>query len=98
MTVPHTAVLRLEHLSTEFPTERGVVRAVESVDLDVAAGECLGVVGESGSGKSATFQSVLGILRPPGRIVGGTDPVRGTRSRQRCPSGSCARSAAARSL
>jgi oligopeptide/dipeptide ABC transporter ATP-binding protein len=71
MTAPHTALLRLEHLSAEFPTERGIVRAVESVDLDVAAGECLGVVGESGSGKSATFQSVLGILRPPGRISGG---------------------------
>ena len=71
MTAPHTALLRLEQLSTLFPTERGAVRAVESVDLEVGVGECLGVVGESGSGKSATFQSVLGILRPPGRIAGG---------------------------
>jgi oligopeptide/dipeptide ABC transporter ATP-binding protein len=71
MMVPHSALLKVEHLSTVFPTDRGTVRAVEGVDLEVAVGECLGVVGESGSGKSAAFQSVLGILRPPGRIAGG---------------------------
>jgi oligopeptide/dipeptide ABC transporter ATP-binding protein len=71
MRASHAELLRVEHLSTVFPTDHGTVRAVESVDLDVTAGECLGVVGESGSGKSATFQSVLGILRPPGRIAGG---------------------------
>ena len=37
-------------------------------------GKCLGVVGESGSGKSATFLSVMGLVRPPGRIVDG--PIR----------------------
>ena len=50
----------------------GVVRAVQDVDLDVLRGECLGVVGESGSGKSVTFSCVMGLIKPPGRITGGS--------------------------
>ena len=65
------ALLSIRGLRTVFPTRQGLVRAVDGVDLDVAAGECLGVVGESGSGKSVTFQSVLGLVRPPGRIEAG---------------------------
>jgi oligopeptide/dipeptide ABC transporter ATP-binding protein len=61
-------LLRIRGLHVEFPTSRGLVRAVDGVDLDVAPGECLGVVGESGSGKSVTFLSVLGLVRPPGRV------------------------------
>jgi oligopeptide/dipeptide ABC transporter ATP-binding protein len=64
-------MLSIRGLRTVFPTRQGLVRAVDGVDLDVAAGECLGVVGESGSGKSVTFQSVLGLVRPPGRIEAG---------------------------
>jgi oligopeptide/dipeptide ABC transporter ATP-binding protein len=66
-----TPLLSIRGLHTVFPTRHGLVRAVDGVDLDVAAGECLGVVGESGSGKSVTFQSVLGLVRPPGRIEAG---------------------------
>jgi oligopeptide/dipeptide ABC transporter ATP-binding protein len=66
-----TPLLSIRGLRTVFPTRHGLVRAVDGVDLDVAAGECLGVVGESGSGKSVTFQSVLGLVRPPGRIEAG---------------------------
>jgi len=65
-------ILRIRGLETHFATQAGLVKAVDGVDLDVAAGECLGVVGESGSGKSATFASVLGLVRPPGRVVGGS--------------------------
>jgi oligopeptide/dipeptide ABC transporter ATP-binding protein len=49
-----------------------VIRAVDDVSLAVAPGECLGVVGESGSGKSITFMSVMGLIKPPGRIEGGS--------------------------
>jgi oligopeptide/dipeptide ABC transporter ATP-binding protein len=45
---------------------------VRGVDLDVAAGEKLGIVGESGSGKTLTILSILQLLPPPLEIVGGT--------------------------
>ncbi|MBL0929015.1 MAG: ABC transporter ATP-binding protein [Alphaproteobacteria bacterium] len=61
-------LLVVEGLRTTFPTRAGLVEAVDDVSLTVHAGECLGVVGESGSGKSVTFLSVLGLIRPPGRV------------------------------
>jgi len=65
-------ILRLRGLSTSFSTHDGVVKAVQDVDLDVMRGECLGIVGESGSGKSVTFASVMGLIKPPGRITSGS--------------------------
>jgi peptide/nickel transport system ATP-binding protein len=64
-------VLRVEHLSTHFFTKQGVVKAVEDVSFSVAPGKILGIVGESGSGKSMTGFSIMGLVDPPGRIVGG---------------------------
>ncbi|TDD96473.1 ABC transporter ATP-binding protein [Actinomadura rubrisoli] len=61
----------------EFPTEDGLVRAVDGVSYDVAPGEIVGVVGESGSGKSVTALSVLGLIRPPGRVAAGQIRFRG---------------------
>ncbi len=65
-------ILSIRGLRAEFPTQIGLVKAVDGVDIDVEAGECLGVVGESGSGKSVTFASVLALIRPPGRIAAGS--------------------------
>ena len=56
------ALLVIRGLRVRFPSPGGMVDAVNAVDLDVFAGECLGVVGESGSGKSATFLATLGLL------------------------------------
>jgi oligopeptide/dipeptide ABC transporter ATP-binding protein len=67
-----TALLRVRGLRTVFPTRRGLLAAADGVDFDIAEGEALGVVGESGSGKSVTFLSVLGLVRPPGRIEAGS--------------------------
>ncbi|PZW39386.1 peptide/nickel transport system ATP-binding protein [Humitalea rosea] len=64
-------LLSVRGLRTVFPTRRGPVVAADDVDLEIAEGEALGIVGESGSGKSVTFLSVLGLLRPPGRIEAG---------------------------
>ncbi|WP_457330283.1 ABC transporter ATP-binding protein [Rhizobacter sp. P5_C2] len=64
-------VLDVQGLQTHFFTHGGVVKAVDGVDLRIEAGEILGLVGESGSGKSITGFSILGLIDPPGRIVGG---------------------------
>jgi oligopeptide/dipeptide ABC transporter ATP-binding protein len=66
-----SALLEVTGLRTVFPTRRGPVAAADGVDLTIDAGEALGVVGESGSGKSVTFLSILGLVRPPGRVVAG---------------------------
>jgi len=64
-------LLQIQNLHTRFHTLDGVVQAVDGVDIDVYAGETLGLVGESGCGKSVTALSVLQLLRcPPAEIEG----------------------------
>lgn len=62
------ALLEIRNLSVEFQTHRGAFRAVDSIDLDLDAGEILGIVGESGSGKSVTMLAVMGLIPWPGRV------------------------------
>ena len=64
-------LLEVKNLHIEFPTRRGVLKAVEDVSFSIAPGEVLGVVGESGAGKSLTGAAIIGLLEPPGRIAGG---------------------------
>jgi peptide/nickel transport system ATP-binding protein len=63
--------LRVEGLQTHFFTRAGVLKAVDGVSVAVGRGRVLGLVGESGSGKSVTGFSIMGLVDPPGRIVGG---------------------------
>ena len=65
-------LLRIDNLSTHFPTDDGVVKAVDGVSLVINEGETLGIVGESGCGKSVTALSIMRLLTPPGRIVEGS--------------------------
>jgi len=59
-----TPILSIDHLVKHFPTNRGLVRAVDDISFDVARGDSLGLVGESGSGKTTTAQCVVGIYPP----------------------------------
>ncbi len=65
------SLLQITQLSTSFFTEKGEVRAVEDVSFSIEAGQTLALVGESGCGKSVTALSIMRLISPPGRIVGG---------------------------
>jgi len=68
-----SALLEVKDLGTWFYTRQGIVKAVDNVDFQVAAGETLAIVGESGCGKSMTALSLMRLIPdPPGRIVSGT--------------------------
>jgi peptide/nickel transport system ATP-binding protein len=64
-------LLDVKNLTVEFATRRGIVKAVQQVDISVAKGETLGIVGESGSGKSVTSYAVMRILDRAGSIAEG---------------------------
>ncbi|MDO9295362.1 ABC transporter ATP-binding protein [Bradyrhizobium sp.] len=65
-------LLDVNDLTVEFATRRGIVKAVQHVNITVAKGETLGVVGESGSGKSVTSYAVMRILDRAGKIAEGS--------------------------
>ena len=65
-------LLDVRDLTVEFSTRRGIVRAVEHVDISVAKGETVAIVGESGSGKSVTSYAVMRILDRAGHIAEGS--------------------------
>jgi peptide/nickel transport system ATP-binding protein len=67
-----STLLDVQNLTVEFTTRRGIVKAVQHVDISVAKGETLGIVGESGSGKSVTSYAVMRILDRAGRIAEGS--------------------------
>ena len=65
-------VLEIRGLNSEFFTEKGVAPAVDGLDLDIPKGKIIGLVGESGCGKSMTAKSIMGLLKYPGRVAGGS--------------------------
>ncbi|HEV7408290.1 MAG TPA: ABC transporter ATP-binding protein [Bradyrhizobium sp.] len=65
-------LLDVSDLTVEFATRRGIVKAVQHVNISVAKGETLGIVGESGSGKSVTSYAVMRILDRAGKIAEGS--------------------------
>lgn len=64
-------LLNIHNLTTAFPGEDRLLKAVDGVSFDLGKGEVLCLVGESGCGKSMTALSILQLVPPPGAIVGG---------------------------
>ncbi len=66
------ALLEVKDLRTSFFTDAGEVKAVNGISYNLERGKVLGIVGESGSGKSVSAYSIMQILAPTGKIVGGS--------------------------
>ena len=72
-------LLKIEGMRVEFPSRRGAVVAAKDVNLELAAGEILGIVGESGAGKSTIANAILDLLDPPGIMPKGKVYLEGER-------------------
>jgi peptide/nickel transport system ATP-binding protein len=77
---PPPPLLEVKNLRVSFFTRGAVVGAVQNVSFSIQRGRTLALVGESGSGKSVTAYSLLRLLQPPGRIMGGNIILRSQRA------------------
>lgn len=81
-----SSFLEVKNLCVNFPTEDGLVKAVDNLSFSVEKGKTLGIVGESGSGKSVTSLAILGLhkgskAQVSGQIfVGGVEVNSGSES------------------
>jgi oligopeptide/dipeptide ABC transporter ATP-binding protein len=64
-------LLVVKDLMVYFHTPRGVAKALDGVNLEIGWAETYGLVGETGCGKSVTALSIMRLIRPPGKIMGG---------------------------
>ena len=78
--MPEAPLLEVKNLRVSFFTPDGVVGAVQNVSFSIPRGRTLALVGESGAGKSVTAGSILQLVQPPGRIVGGRILLRSRRA------------------
>ena len=71
-------VLEVRGLNVEFATERGAIKALRDVDLEIPKGSIVGVVGESGCGKSTMINSIIGLLAHNASVASGTISFQGS--------------------
>ena len=64
------SILKLTHLKVHFPTQDGFVKAVNTVALEIANGEKLGLIGETGCGKTVLGMTIIRLLQPATKIEG----------------------------
>ena len=64
-------LLEVHDLKTQFKTDDGLVKAVDGISYFVDEQDIIGLVGESGCGKSVSQLSVMQLIFPPGKVVGG---------------------------
>jgi len=72
-----TPLLQVRDLAISFRTSRGLLRVVDGVSLDLAAGECLAVVGESGSGKTVSALALISLLSRRQSVIEGSVKFKG---------------------
>ncbi|MDN4075357.1 ABC transporter ATP-binding protein [Fictibacillus terranigra] len=63
-------MLEVSNLTTTFTSRKSTFNAVDGISFHVEKGETLGIVGESGCGKSVTSLSIMGLVKPPGKVSG----------------------------
>jgi peptide/nickel transport system ATP-binding protein len=68
--VTESALLSVEDVVVDLPTPRGILRAVDHVDLTIGAGRTLGIVGESGCGKTMLSRAILQLLPKRAELSG----------------------------
>ena len=56
--------LRIENLTTAFNTEKGIIKAIDGISLNLRKGTILGIAGESGAGKSVLANTIMGLVKP----------------------------------
>ena len=72
-----TPLLQVRDLAISFRTSRGLLRVVDGVSFDLAAGECLAVVGESGSGKTVSALALISLLSRRQSVIEGSVKFKG---------------------
>ena len=77
MTTRGDSLLQVRDLAISFRTSRGLLRVVDGVSFDLAAGECLAVVGESGSGKTVSALALISLLSRRQSVIEGSVKFKG---------------------